>query len=88
MAKLSFSSWSVKFSARIYPKELETYGSPVNGTWALVLGVFSSLVTIFLWLNLIIVSLFNIEDANMKRNIGTSLFIIAVCGAALWEHHQ
>ncbi len=24
----------------------------------------------------------------MKKICGTVMFIIAVCGAALWEHHQ
>lgn len=52
------------------------------------LGMFSSLVTIGDWLNRLIINDFNIEDANMKKNCGTILFIIAVCGAALWEHHQ
>ncbi|UML86759.1 hypothetical protein MKK01_13975 [Klebsiella variicola subsp. variicola] len=72
----------------IHPKEFEIYGSPVNGTWALVLGVFSSLVTIGDWLNRLIISFSNIEDVNMKKNCGTLVFIFAVCGAALWEHHQ
>lgn len=72
----------------IFPKEFETYGSNVNGTWALVLGVFSSLVTIGDWLNRLIIGFFNIEDVNMKKNCGTLVFIFAVCGAALWEHHQ
>ncbi|WP_146110829.1 hypothetical protein [Cronobacter sakazakii] len=69
-------------------KAFETYGAPVNGTWALVLGVFSSLVTIGDWLNRLIINFSNIEDVHMKKNCGTLLFIFAVCGAALWEHHQ
>lgn len=71
----------------VYPKEFETYGLTINGTWALVLGVFSSLVTIGDWLNRLIINDFNIEDANMKKPRNNSV-IIAVCGAALWEHHQ
>nr|DAR36139.1 MAG TPA: hypothetical protein [Caudoviricetes sp.] len=50
--------------------------------------MFSSLVTIGDWLNHLIISFFNIEDVNMKKNCGTFVFILAVCGAALWEHHQ
>lgn len=72
----------------VYPKEFETCGFTVNGTWALVLGVFSSLVTIGDWLNQLIINYLNIEDVNMKKICGTIMFIIAVCGAALWEHHQ
>jgi len=63
-------------------------GYPAGKIWMLVLGVFSSLVTIGDWLNRLLINFFNIEDANMKRNIGTILCIITVCGAALWEHHQ
>lgn len=76
------------FGINILNQEFETYGAPVSGTWALVLGVFSSLVTIGDWLNRLIISFFNIEDVNMKKNCGTLVFILAVCGAALWEHHQ
>ncbi|GAA0472063.1 hypothetical protein [Tatumella punctata] len=60
----------------------------MSGTWTLVLGVFSSFVTIGEWLNRLIINFFNIKDANMKGNIGALLLVIAVCGAALWEHHQ
>jgi hypothetical protein len=76
------------FGINVLNQEFETYGAPVSGTWALVLGVFSSLVTIGDWLNRLIISFFNIEDVNMKKNCGTLVFILAVCGAALWEHHQ
>lgn len=54
----------------------------------LVLGLFSSLVTIGDWLNRLIINYFNIKGVNMKRNIGALVLIITVCGAALWEHHQ
>lgn len=60
----------------------------MTGSWVLVLGLFSSLVTIGDWLNRLIINYFNIEGVNMKRNIGALVLIIAVCGAALWEHHQ
>jgi hypothetical protein len=70
------------------PNELETLGFPAGSTWVLVLGVLSSLVTVGDWLNRLLINFFNIEDANMKRNIGTIVFLFTVCGAALWEHHQ